>query len=148
MDSLIILSGILIVIVLTSIYNLGQNRNENVVGNARVKSPQKDPSNGKKLNYPELSLNQLRELPRQSGIYFFMVGETVVYVGESNNVYRRLNEDEHHVLTKLRKNPNLKIRYKLASPHKGTRLREEISWIRHYRPAMNLKDLVKTNYNH
>lgn len=92
--------------------------------------------------YPTLKRSELFELPTTSGIYFFLIDNTVVYVGETNSLRRRLTEDEHHVLVKLQHNPKLRIKYKSASTNKRMRLIEEISLIKKYRPAMNLKDLV------
>lgn len=141
MDILIVIFLIITVILLLVFPNIDQNHSGNFVRTKRLGNAIENPI--LELNgYPTLKTSELFELPSTSGIYFFLIENTVVYVGETNSLKRRLTEDDHHVLIKLRHNPKLRIKYKSASPNKRLRLREEINLIKKYRPAMNLKDLV------
>jgi GIY-YIG catalytic domain len=85
-------------------------------------------------NLPSLPLNKKRELPALEAIYFCVIGQEILYIGQSKNVNQRWRN--HHRYCELVTREDVEI-YWFECIGIKQRLMAEQSLIRHYKPAFN-----------
>jgi predicted GIY-YIG superfamily endonuclease len=89
-----------------------------------------------KFNWTTLLFSDVSNIPSSvTGVYFIMLNDNVVYIGQSRNIKYRLKN--HNIICALKKFHNLH-NIKIGFFESKKRTMDEDNAIRHYKPALNV----------
>jgi excinuclease UvrABC nuclease subunit len=89
------------------------------------------------LKLPRVEFSQKRMLPRISGVYFVLAGDSVLYIGATKNLHQRWNIGGHHQRKALIENGCTALAWVVTDP-RGLK-RREAALISEVRPPLNVR---------